>query len=548
MISRRKIASLAALILLTAGLHAAANAPWRSSLYPENAPPGYTDSAGRFLHDFSFAGYHSGEAALPERTGPVTDVTQPPYRADATGRADSTTAIQAALDTVGQSGGGIVYLPPGHYRISPQGDASFALKLRDDRVILRGAGADRTFLFNTAVKMRGKQVISVEPRARAWWNTGSGDPQGIALSADLPGPSAVIPLTDVTPFAVGELIAVRNSLTQSYIDRLGMTGKWQPENPANRPLAYARRILAIDTARKTLTVDIPVRGFLYVTDRARVVKTTGRMLSEVGLEDFSMGMLQHPGKTLADDAYDQPGTAAYDVHGSIALSLSFVENAWVRRVRTYAPEGNASRVHILSNALRLWNTRLVTVVGCDFKFPQYRGGGGNGYLYCLNAQDNLLRDCRAEGGRHNFDFGTMASSGNVLLDCTATDGDLASDFHMYLSLANLIDNLTCAGDYIEARALRPWGGPIHGVTTTQSVFWNTNGLRYAAKHLGPAPALVYSHQFGDGYVIGTRGPAHEVDSDDFVEGVGRGDSLSPRSLYLDQLSRRLARPTTPTAP
>ncbi|HEY9249688.1 MAG TPA: hypothetical protein VIO38_11170, partial [Rariglobus sp.] len=70
----------------------------------------------------------------------------------------------------------------------------------------------------------------------------------------------------------------------------------------------------------------------------------------------------------------------------------------------------------------------------------------------------------------------------------------------------------------------------------------------AAKRLGAAPALVYSHQFGDGYVIGTRGPAHDVDSSDFVEGAGAGDSLRPRSLYVDQLDRRLGRTTPPRSP
>jgi len=530
-------AFVVATLLLAGGLHAGAF--WRSTLYPENWKPGYVDEAGRFLHDFSHAGYHSGEQPVPDLASPATDVTRPPYNADSSGKTDATQAIQKAIDAAGLSGGGIVYLPAGTYRISPQGDDHAALKIQDDHVILRGAGAGRTFLFNTETKMRGKQVISLEPRVRVWWNTGSGDPSGVALSVDIPRPSTVIPVTDVAPFAVGELVAIRNNITQSYIDRLGMTGKWQAGNPSNRPLAYCRRIVSIDTGNKTLTVDIPVRGFLYTADRARVVKTTGRMLAEVGLEDFSIGMAQHPGATLNDGAYDTPGTAAYDVHGSITLSLSFIENAWVRRVHTYAPAGNDPNVHILSNALRLWNTRLVTVADCDFKFPEYRGGGGNGYLYCLNAQDNLIRDCRAEGGRHNYDFGTMVASGNVILDCTAKDGDLASDFHMYLSLANLVDNLTCDGDFLEARAFRPWGGPVHGVTTTQSVFWNTRGLRYAAKHLGKSPALVYSHQFGDGYVIGTCGPADAVDSDDFVEGVGRGDSLQPRSLYLDQLSRRL---------
>jgi hypothetical protein len=31
---------------------------WRSKLYPENWKPGFNDGQGRFLHDFSFAGYH----------------------------------------------------------------------------------------------------------------------------------------------------------------------------------------------------------------------------------------------------------------------------------------------------------------------------------------------------------------------------------------------------------------------------------------------------------------------------------------------------------
>jgi len=108
---------------------------------------------------------------------------------------------------------------------------------------------------------------------------------------------------------------------------------------------------------------------------------------------------------------------------------------------------------------------------------------------------------------------------------------------MFLSMSNLLDNITCDGDFLEARYFRPWGGnPIHGVTTTQTVYWNNNGIRYSkAKQ-----ALIWSHQVGNGYIIGTRGPDCQVDSDDFVEGVGQGESLQPASLYEDQLRRRLS--------
>ena len=515
---------------------AAADSPWRSSLYPEDWRPGFADAQGRFLHDFSSAGYHRGDKPVPDAAGPLIDATAAPYSADPSGKSDSTAAIQRALDAVGAAGGGVVFLPAGTYRVAPPQGAKAALVVRGDGVVLRGVGAGRTFIFNGTPEMAGKNVIELRPRDPVSWNADGKAASGVKLREDLPKPTARIPLEDVAEFSVGDLIVVRNDLTQHYIDLVGMNGKWTPGQSQNRTLTYCRRITAVDAIDNVVTVDIPLRGFLYTADNAQVVKVSGRMISEAGLEDFSIGMKQHPGTGLEEEDWSKPGTVGHDVHGSAVIALSFAENCWVRRVHTYAPEGNDPKIHALSNILKMWRTRLVTVADCDFKFPQYRGGGGNGYGFAINGQDNLIRDCRVEGARHNYDFGMMSASGNVIVDCVAKDGKLGSDFHMFLSLANLLDNITCEGDFLEARALRPWGGnPMHGVTTTQSVFWNTKGLRYSKERA----VLVYSHQFGDGYVIGTSGPASKVDSSDFVEGEGRGNDLRPRSLYLDQLDRRL---------
>lgn len=508
---------------------------WRSALYPADWSPGFRDKAGRFLHDFSHAGYRGDGRPPPRVSGPVLDVTRPPFDADPTGRRDATAAIQAAIDEAGKRGGGVVYLPAGTYRVAPPGDTRAALWLRDPGVVLRGAGAGQTRILNDATAMRERAVIEISPRRAAAWNADGAATPGVVLAADLPGPTREIPVADVRAFRVGQAVVMRNDLTASFIARIGMAGHWQPGQSPNRTLAYYRRIEAIDPSRQVLTVDVPVRGFLFREDGARVVPVAGEMLREVGLEDFSIGMRAHADARLGEEDYKTPGTAAFDAHGAAAIRFSHVENGWARGLATFAPAGNPENVHLLSNGLTLRRSRFVMVTHCDLRFPQYRGGGGNGYLYTLNGQDCLVRDSLAQGGRHNYDLGTMTASGNVILDCVARDGALASDFHMYLSLANLFDNVTCDGDFLEARAFRPFGNPVHGVTTTQSVFWNIRGLRYAAR-----PFLVDSHQFGDGYVIGTRGPASAVKSDDFVEGVGRGDSLEPRSLYLDQLVRRTA--------
>lgn len=534
------------LICLTVSSNAKPNTDWRSKLYPEDWTPSHRDASGRFLHDFSYAGYHYGRDPIPDRTDNVIDVTRPPYSADPSGRLDSTAAIQSAIDTAATAPdgrGGIVYLPPGTYLVAPPPSANAAIRIHSSNIILRGAGADRTFILNDSTEMRERRVIEIAPRAGATWAAEGRVVDGVPLTLDAFEPALVIRVADAKRFGPGDTIVVRPDLTQGFIDLVGMSGKWAPAQSPNRTLAYYRRIIRVDAGKNELALDVPVRGLLRVSDNARVISVPDTLLQEVGLEDFSIGMRQHPsGRSGRDEEldYTKSGTLGYDAHLSTAIQMSFAENSWIRRIRTFAATGNDSGIHVLSNALRLWRSRLVTVAECDLRHPQYRGGGGNGYLYIQNGQDNLVRDCHAENGRHNYDFGTMLATGNVILDSMARNGRMASDFHMFLSAANLLDNVTCDGDFLEARAFRPWGGnPVHGVTTTQSVFWRTHGLAYPSKH----GAIVHSHQQGEGYVIGTWGPASRVDSSDYVEGVGQGESLVPRSLYLDQLARRLATST-----
>jgi len=58
------------------------------------------------------------EEIAPSPRGPgVQDVSAPPYAADRSGKQLATKAIQSAIDKVSQSGGGIVYAPPGLYRV-----------------------------------------------------------------------------------------------------------------------------------------------------------------------------------------------------------------------------------------------------------------------------------------------------------------------------------------------------------------------------------------------------------------------------------------------
>src|SRR5688572_24690903 len=128
-----------AIALVVPAVVRAAPPSWRSALYPVTWTPGTKDSLGRFLHDFSYAGYRGGESPPTTPAGAILDVTLAPYGADPTGATDATAAIQGAIDAAGAAGGGVVYLPPGTYQLNAPAGKPYCLVLDKSNVVLRGA-------------------------------------------------------------------------------------------------------------------------------------------------------------------------------------------------------------------------------------------------------------------------------------------------------------------------------------------------------------------------------------------------------------------------
>ncbi|MBN2215660.1 MAG: T9SS type A sorting domain-containing protein [Bacteroidales bacterium] len=519
---------------------------WRSVLYPEDWKPGFKDAQGRFLHDFSYAGYHRGEKEIPGITENIVDVTQPPYNADNTGASDVTAIIQQAVDDAGISGGGVVYLPAGTYRIRTPDSTDHAILIAHDSTVLRGAGPDSTFLFHDQTYMRFKNIIQVMGEYAGWFDA---DSASTGITLDLPEPTRILPVESVAGFETGDQVIVTSSATDEFIDEHHMTGYWTAG--AVKGVAFLRRIDSVDTDNNLLIIDAPTRYYLKTRDQARVYHAKAH-ISECGIENLSIGNTQNPKTGWDEESYSDEGTGAWDVHFSHVIRFDYSNNCWVKNVHTYRPAVNTEDFHVLSNCLLLDQCRFITVDSCCFQKPQYEGGGGNGYMYTLQANDCLVKNSIANHSRHNYDFKYPYSNGNVIHQCRAENSKYASDFHMYLSMSNLFDGCTVNADYLES-VFRPWGGnAIHGYSSTQSVFYNTRGEAYHPEK----NYIVESRQFGNGYIIGTSGPADDVVIDpaeglvngyyyntsprDFTEGTGRGKDLIPSSLYLDQLDRRLA--------
>lgn len=475
---------------------------WRSALYPETWTPSFTDSQGRFLHDFSYAGFELGQP-LPRL---ATTVTLAPMAGDATA------VLQAALDAL--DGGGVLQLDPGLFRIDG------TLTISRPNVVFRGSGAATILAFTKRTGLEYAENVRVggSPQYGAEW----------PLTTDTPGRAITIDLGgfDGGGLGVGDDIVLGHVITPSFVDAHGMTGTWTAFNGTWQPIAW-RTVTGVDGG--AISLDVPLRSALLLRDQASLRRVT-HAVHHVGVESLSF--------TNTIDRTD-----ALAMNQVAVFTFQGVKDAWVRDVHSVTLDGGA---HVQSAGVRVLLSKRVTVTDSTIGRAQHRGSGGNGYLFELRqANEVLVRDCVGSDGRHNFiqnwGFGT---SGCVFQRVTSRGGTVdgiiptvgLSEFHHSLATANLIEDSTFDDGFgIVNRGTESTGA---GHTGTENVFWNVRGA-----------GRLRSMQWGWGYVIGTQRLTVELRDlfgvadrgaapVDFTEGLGAGATLTPASLYDDQRARR----------
>ncbi|NOZ00627.1 MAG: hypothetical protein GXP54_01900, partial [Deltaproteobacteria bacterium] len=458
--------------------------PWRSALYPADWTPGFTNGEGRFLQDFSYAGYHNGEA-LVQLGGAfplvVEDVTA--HLADPTGTTDSTAAIQEAIDAVADAGGGSVYFPAGIYRVDG------ILTVKSSFTVLRGEGADKSRLHFT-------QWEGMNHKAHLLFTGALSSTAETPLASDADTLDTIIAVNDASAFEVGDDVQIGWVITPEFVEAHGMTGTWKVFNETWQPF-FHRDVTAVDIAStpNTITVDVPLRYPALVSNEASVRRING-YIEECGVE--SLGVADAVGW---DDAW-----SLNQVH---IIEFRGVKDSWMRGIGSFPsplapPDGPVPNAHLQSGGLLVMLSKRVTIADCHMGFAQNRGSGGNGYLFELKQSSEILtRDCVGEAGRHNFIENTgFGLTGCVWLRVTSRDGkkfwakdiDIGmmapSEFHHSLATANLVDSSEIDDGWNAVNRGTESSGAGH--SSTQCVLWNTTGTGY-----------INSYQYKWGYVIGT---------------------------------------------
>jgi hypothetical protein len=178
------------------------------------------------------------------------------------------------------------------------------------------------------VDLRRHGHHGVPANAVAWTTAPANAP---LITADLLEPTKIIPVSSASAFTVGSLVVLRSPATEEFVNALAYP-LWTGTTAVGGP-RFLRRVVARDLAANTITVDIPTRYPLLTRDAA-VAYPAGPHLSEVGLEDFTIGMDTHPsgsGLCAAGSICDMETEAALPFNSTMSSTAGFAASTRTRR-------------------------------------------------------------------------------------------------------------------------------------------------------------------------------------------------------------------------
>ncbi|KAG0277439.1 hypothetical protein BGZ95_005953 [Linnemannia exigua] len=454
------------------------------------------DNLGNIIPDFSRVGYREGHVRIP--MVPVQMVVEPsldPY-------SDDTARIQAAIDEVGllplecvgHDGArirGAVLLKAGTYRVAG------ALIINASGVVLRGEGQDsngttivatgniqRDFILVNGMlqsEMGSVDMQRAKARTREMMPTngykGSRKPDtytqsGVFVAAG----SNQIPVLDTKGYNVGDKIVIERPGSDQWISDIGMDKL--PPRPNNAPstqwtaksftFRFERKIVAINQATRTFTIDIPMVMSLdpkYPPARIYDLIHKFPTISDVGVENMSLV------------SETNPCNPEDESHGWYGIVVDNTINGWVADVTTR---------HFVSGIFASVWSRYITIQDCSVLDPVSKPTeGGRRYQFNLSGQMGLVKRCFTNKARHDFITLGRVCGPNVFVDSTGVDGNNDTGPHERWAMGVLYDNITCNTINVRQRSWmgsgQGWAGAFHVVynctaKTNNNCFQNAPGV------------------------------------------------------------------------
>jgi hypothetical protein len=463
------------------------------------------DEKGNVIPDFSHVGYMYGDEAIPDvqviiEVSPV--------------EGDDRATIQAAIDQVSamplyaDGFRGAVLLKKGTYQVKGQ------LFIKASGVVLRGEGQTD----------EGTVVIADGTGKRDFIVIGAGGGRKINTGSKVTITEEYVPLgrkfvvvNDASGFSKGDHIALYRPGTANWISDLkmdqipdpdGTTTQWKPSSYS----FYFERLVT-KVSGDTIFFRNPVvmametnygGGFVY--------KSYSERIKKVGVEDLCL-------KSYYRHETDED-------HAWTAVAFNSIEHGWARRITSWYFGYACASIYE--------KARLITVEDAHCRDPKSEVSGGRRYSFNISGSLNLVKNCSADKGRHDFATGSRVCGPNVFSNCTATNATTDIGPHHRWAMGTLYEVIeTNSTINVQDRAN---SGSGHGWAGANQVFWNCK----AASSICQNP-WVSAKNYNFGF-IGTKDPGRYSRPDGVWVGHNR-PGIFPQSLYQAQLdSRRGTKP------
>lgn len=458
----------------------------------------HPDDKGNILPDFSSVGYYGHERPIPFVE--VVKFVEP--------SANSQQTIQSAIDDVSKmpirKNGfrGAILLKNGIYKIPG------TIRINTSGIVLRGEG-NATVLIATGSGQRNLIHISGKGSIKEV----EGTRQKI-VDSYVPVGAKSFAVSSAKCFKVGDPIIVFRPGTQNWIHDLKMDAinqrdstikQWQPKE---YDLEFERIITKIE--KNKIFIDNSVVMAMedqYGGGAIYKYSFDGR-INNVAVEN-----LVCQSEYTSDSDED---------HGWNAVFFNNIENGWVKNVTS--KYFGYSCVNLGGGA------KHITVDSCQYLQPKSKIEGGRRYSFNNDGQLNLVMNCFASEGRHDYVTGARVCGPNVFYNCRSENAKADIGPHHRWAMGTLFDNIITDGE-INIQDRGDWGTG-HGWAGVNQVIWNCTAGRAAIQDPWVS---------GKNYVIGLKASRYEgrLKGRPQTEWEGKsGEGLQPSSLYMAQLKAK----------
>ncbi|MBC9798205.1 DUF4955 domain-containing protein [Sinomicrobium weinanense] len=463
-----------------------------------------------YLPDFSFAGYRFSEEEIPDVSGwkhfNVTDYGAVP---DDEGYDDE--AIQKAVNAAEANyGGGVVYFPPGRYKIAPDRDRNKGIRISKSNIVLKGSGvgAGGTEIFQDSMRI-GKRQFHFRPDLRE-------EAKLTVITGNVPRETFWVQVADASVLKKGQNVVIRHQseqFTRMYFDSLKLVPEWTRlfGEKGGMNIAEIHTIEKIEGNR--VRFKNPLHFDLKTIPGTDFELYSHTSIKQCGIEDilFSGNWNSYPEefKHHKDGIHDS---------GWCAVSMEYVEDSWVRNcIFRDINEGIFMRA--------AYKTTVQNVT--------FSGKKGHSTVHARGGYGVLIKHCNFNAGTHHGPGTGYGGVGTVVTQCSMqTDQNI--DSHSGQPYATLFDDVQ-GGIFKNIGGPHP-GFPHHG---KYLVFWNfrhSSTFDFHYKFWNTEKRK--NHTFARPVFVGFRADRKIIIED---EGLNQlpGKTVSPVSLFEAQLNFRL---------